>query len=138
MSHTKAQEMHTTLSEDLVEILMEAESICDTKTCKGCKHDGDILCRVKAMADYLTEYKPKSIYYIPCKIGDTVWGLRRRNGIPIPIKGRVSEIFFVGSEMSLCITVAGVVRGSWGVNVFATEDEAKNAVEDLINNEQET
>ena len=75
------------------------------------------------------------VFHIPCKIGDTVWGLRKRNGIPTPTKGKVSEIFFVGTDMRLCIVVSKIIRGTWGVNVFATEDEAKKVLEGLRNNE---
>lgn len=71
------------------------------------------------------------VFHIPCKIGDTVWGLRRRNGVPTPTQGKVSEIFFVGTEMALCVVVSKVVRGTWGINIFATEDEAKDAVRRL-------
>lgn len=76
----------------------------------------------------LTDATGMYVFHIPCKIGDTVWGLRRRNGVPTAIQGKVSEIFFVGSEMQLCIVVAQVVRGTWGVNVFATEKEAQEAL----------
>ena len=76
------------------------------------------------------------VFHTPCKIGDTVWGLRYRNGIPIPTKGRVTEMFFVGSEMNLCIVVYKVVRGAWGINVFATQEDAEKAITRGLNNEQ--
>jgi hypothetical protein len=73
------------------------------------------------------------VFHVPCKIGDIAWGLRKRNGVPTPLKGKVSEIFFVGPEMKLCIVVAQVCRGTWGENVFATEDEAREAARRLHN-----
>lgn len=66
----------------------------------------------------------KDAVEIPCKIGDVVWGIRNYKGIPTPQLGRVSEIFFVGSEMTLCIVVKSVCRGEWGKQVFATHKEA--------------
>lgn len=69
------------------------------------------------------------VVHVPCKIGDTVWGIRHRNGVPLAVQGRVSEIFFVGSGMILCIVVSRVVRGRWGINVFATKEEAEAAIQ---------
>lgn len=68
------------------------------------------------------------VFHTPCIIGDIVWGIRHRNGVPVPTKGKVTEMFFVGSEMKLCIVVRSVIRGLWGVNVFATKEEAERAI----------
>lgn len=38
---------------DLVELLMTANTICDSKICKRCSYQGDPLCRLRAGADYL-------------------------------------------------------------------------------------
>ena len=60
----------------------------------------------------------------PCKIGDTVWCIRSYKGVKIPKKGIVSEMFFIGEEMELCIVVENLARGKWGEKVFPTKEEA--------------
>lgn len=71
------------------------------------------------------------VFRIPCKIGDTAWGLCKRCGATRAVPGKISEIFFIGSAMQVCIVVSHVVRGTWGVNVFATEKEAQEAIKRL-------
>ena len=72
---------------------------------------------------------------IPCKIGDTVWILRRYHGIKHAKKGIVSEMqiipdrLSITDEMKLLITVRGIARGYWGKEVFATYEEAEKAKE---------
>lgn len=86
----------------------------------------------------LTDATGMYVFHTPCKIGDTVWGIRHSHGVPVPAKGKVTEIFFVGSEMKLCIVVYKVVRGIWGINVFATKEETERAIAGGLNNEQKT
>lgn len=63
---------------------------------------------------------------IPCKIGDTVWAIRpTRGGHLCAMKGVVSEMQFIGSEMRLSITIRGRCRGEWGKTIFATREEAE-------------
>lgn len=64
-----------------------------------------------------------NIYYIPCKIGDTVWAIRNYKGSKLIQQGIVSEIFFVG-DMQLCIVVKNCIRGTWGITVFPSYEEA--------------
>lgn len=40
---------------------------------------------------------------IPCKIGDDVFAIQNFKGTKHIMKGKVSEMFFVGEEMDLCI-----------------------------------
>lgn len=62
---------------------------------------------------------------IPCKIGDSVYVIRNRcNGQKIE-KGVVSEMFFVGEEMQLCVVVRHVMRGYWGKDIFDTYEKAE-------------
>ena len=137
MSHTmSAQNIPTSLIDSLVDVLIDAETCCDTHTCKGCPNDGDMICRVRAMADYLLRNKPAALHYVPCKIGDTVWGIQRRGRTLCPMKGKVSEISFVGPEMAVCIVVDKVGRGPWGINVFPTKDEAEEAIQRILKDKQ--
>ena len=61
---------------------------------------------------------------IPCKIGDTVWAIRKYNGVPTPIKGKVSQMYFL-DDMRLAIVVKGIARGEWGKSIFASREEAE-------------
>ena len=66
----------------------------------------------------------------PCKIGDTVWAIRDYKGTKIPQRGLVSEMFYVGEEMKLCIVVKHIAIGYWGEKVFATHEEAERRVKE--------
>ena len=57
---------------------------------------------------------------LPCKIGDTVYFVRN-NSIRF---GKVSQMFYVGEEMRLCIVVYKLGRGTWGKEIFPTYEEA--------------
>lgn len=69
------------------------------------------------------------IWNIPCRIGDTVWVIRSRADKKIISRGTVSEISFIGVKMDLCIVVGHLLRGRWGINVFHSEQDAKEALE---------
>lgn len=65
---------------------------------------------------------------LPCKMGDTVWGIKAFNhGRLLAKQGIVHQMFF-GDDMRLCICVKDVCRGEWGKNVFATKEEAEVAI----------
>lgn len=65
---------------------------------------------------------------VPCKIGDSVWGIRKFKGILYPQQGFVGDIFFT-KDMRLMILVKYVCRGEWGKKVFATQSECEAAIE---------
>lgn len=67
---------------------------------------------------------------IPCKIGDRVWAIRSFGGVWQVKSGRVSEMFYVGEEMKLCIVVWNLTRGQWGKKIFGTYEEAEKALEE--------
>ena len=62
---------------------------------------------------------------IPCKIGDDVFAIQNFKGTKHIMKGKVSEMFFVGEEMDLCIVVHNIRRGYWGKDVFVNYDDAE-------------
>lgn len=64
---------------------------------------------------------------IPCKIGDEVWAIRNYNGVKHPQKGFVSDMLFT-RDMKLQIVVKHIARGEWGKAVFATYEEAAEAI----------
>jgi hypothetical protein len=74
--------------------------------------------------------KMKNNYYIPCKIGDTVYVIVKYNGIPTVKRGEVSQMFFVGEEMRLAIVVKKIARGEWGKTIFPSREEALKVIEE--------
>lgn len=72
---------------------------------------------------------PKS-EVIPCKIGDTVWGITKYSGglTRKARKSTVSAMFFL-DDMRLCIVARSISRGEWGKEIFATQEEAEAAIE---------
>ena len=63
---------------------------------------------------------------LPCKIGDTVYGIRRYQD-RIVKAGVVSEMFY-NKNMKLIIVIKNLCRGSWGENIFGTKEEAEAAL----------
>lgn len=64
---------------------------------------------------------------LPCKIGDTVYGIRRFHGDRIVKAGTVSEMYF-NQNMKLVIVIKNLCRGFWGENIFGTYEEAEAAL----------
>ena len=81
------------------------------------------------MGQFTAEAIHKGQYLIPCRIGDTVWGLVHHGSLAWPKKGVVSHMCFVRmdseTKMRLSITVRGVCCGEWGKRIFPTEEEAR-------------
>lgn len=61
---------------------------------------------------------------LPCKVGDTAWGIDRKFERRYVKSGRVDEIYFADETMTPAIRVHRVCTGFWGKDVFATEQEA--------------
>ena len=66
---------------------------------------------------------------LPCKIGDTVYGIRRYHDIRIVQSGIVSEMYF-SQENRLIIVIKDICRGYWGENIFGSFEEAKAALKE--------
>ena len=64
---------------------------------------------------------------LPCKIGDTVYGIRRYHGIRIVQSGIVSEMYF-SRENRLIIVIKRIGRGYWGESIFGSFEEAEAAL----------
>ena len=64
---------------------------------------------------------------IPVKIGDTAWVICNHKGHKKPKKGVVSEMYYT-DDMKLCIVVKFIKRGTWGKDVFGTQEEAWEAI----------
>ena len=63
---------------------------------------------------------------LPCKIGDTVYGIRRYQD-RIVKAGTVSEMFY-NRDGELIIAIKNVCRGCWGRQIFETREEAEAAL----------
>ena len=63
---------------------------------------------------------------LPCKIGDTAYGIRRYKG-RIVKSGTVSEMFY-NQDGELIIAIKNVCRGCWGKQIFRTREEAEAAL----------
>ena len=64
---------------------------------------------------------------LPCRIGDRVWAIKNYKGTKRATEGIVSEMFFT-DKMELVIVVKSVVRGKWGVKIFATREACERAI----------
>ena len=67
------------------------------------------------------------IVELPCKIGDTMWGIRDWRGKPCIRQGTVSEMFF-NNDMQIIIVLYGICRGLLGKKIFCTFEEAERAL----------
>ena len=68
---------------------------------------------------------------LPCKIGDTAYGIRRYQD-RIVKAGTVSEMYF-NQNMELIIVIKNLCRGFWGENIFGTYEEAEAALKGAEN-----
>lgn len=66
---------------------------------------------------------------LPCKIGDTVYGIRRYQD-RIVKAGTVSEMFY-NRDGELIIAIKNVCRGCWGRQIFGTYEEAEAALKEV-------
>lgn len=80
------------------------------------------------VASALTEH---GVTVLPCKMGDEVWGIKSFNNDGKRVKKGIVHQMFYGEDMQLCIAVKGVCRGVWNEKVFATEEDARRALEAL-------
>ena len=78
------------------------------------------------LKDYEDLEEQGKLIELPCKIGDTVYGIRRYQD-RIVKSGTVSEMFY-NQNMELIIAIKNVCRGCWGKQIFATLEEAEAAL----------
>lgn len=110
--------------EKLLEMFDKAVKICGETRCDRCDYFASMKCVDERVADYLAA---NGVTVLPCKLGDTAWGIKRCNLGNVVKQGEVYQMYF-GEDMRLCICVKNVCRGEWGVNVFGTKEEAEEAV----------
>ena len=90
---------------------------------------------IAKLADYEDAEESGNLLVLPCKIGDTVWSIRKYKGIKRPQQGVVSEMYFVrdiiAGKLRLLIVVKHVARGEWGEKIFSTKEDAEKAIEEM-------
>lgn len=93
-----------------------------------------------ALQDVLTaleNIKVRNAVEVPCKIGDTMWGIRRAWKRGYVKKGAVSRIR-ITDDMEVVAMLSGVCWGTVGKSIFRTREEAEAALkkmEDAESNE---
>lgn len=110
---------------------------CDIAMCKetpGGTFCEDGACSQRKVWERLKEYedleKKGSLLVLPCKVGDTVFGIvRYGRHSPCVVEGEVKEMYFANEDMRLCIVVKGACRGEWGKVIFGSREEAERALE---------
>ena len=66
---------------------------------------------------------------LPCKIGDTVYGIRRYYSERKVQSGVVSEMYF-SLKNRLIIVIKHIGRGYWGESIFGSFEEAEAALKE--------
>ena len=98
----------------------------------GCLRAGDVIVSASDIDELLRYRELKEqgrLIELPCKIGDTVYGIRRYQD-RIVKAGTVSEMYF-NQNMKLIIVIKNLCRGSWGEQIFATLEEAEAALKEV-------
>lgn len=105
--------------------VIQAEMLRFTDTKQYMEHK-----QVREWLEELQHYKDLEeqgrLITLPCKIGDTVYGIRRYQD-RIVKSGTVSEMFY-NQNMELIIAIKNVCRGCWGKQIFGTREEAEAAL----------
>ena len=78
------------------------------------------------LKDYEDLEEQGRLITLPCKIGDTVYGIRRYQD-RIVKAGTVSEMFY-NRDGELIIAIKNVCRGCWGRQIFGAREEAEAAL----------
>lgn len=84
--------------------------------------DNDITC--------ILEEVPTAFEVPPLKIGDTAWAIRTYKGVKYAQKGIVNEMLY-NKDMKLVIVVKNIARGLFGEKVFATKEDAEQALAEM-------
>lgn len=98
----------------------DCKDCLDNNICEKAEHFENY--RLEGCKDY------RRGYHLPCKIGDKVWAIKKYNGVYVTRQGIVSKMFFVGEKMELCIVVKSFAGGTWGREIFPTQEEAERAL----------
>ena len=102
----------------------------DHKYCRenleNCPAMEDIL---EKLAHYEDLEEAGRLIELPCKIGDTVYGIRRYYSERKVQSGVVSEMYF-SQKNRLIIVIKHIGRGYWGESIFGSFEEAEAALKE--------
>lgn len=85
-------------------------------------------CNVRAvLVDDVLKSPAVDAVVLPCKVGDTVWGIRNYNGVSHPQQGKVDQMYYT-NDMRLHIKIKHICIGEWGNKIFLTREEAEAAI----------
>ena len=82
-----------------------------------------------AVEDALRNIPAVDAVVLPCKVGDTVWGIRNYKGINHPQQGKVDQMYYT-NDMRLHIKIKHICIGEWGKKIFPTREEAEAALKE--------
>ena len=111
------------------------EIICNVKYCNtefclgecyGCEHFKEIKTK---LAHYEDLEEAGRLVELPCAVGDTVYGIRRYQGVRKVQSGIVSEMYF-SQKNRLIIVIKNIGRGYWGESIFGSSEEAEAALKE--------
>ena len=109
------------------------EEIMCSNYCTSCgKADCDhIRMALERLAHYEDLEEQGRLVELPCKIGDTVYGIRRYQDRIVKL-GTVSEMYY-NRDMEQIIAIKNVCRGCWGKQIFGTREETEAALKGAEN-----
>ena len=84
---------------------------------------------INKLAHYEDLEEAGRLIELPCKIGDTVYGIRRYSGVRKVLSGIVSEMYF-SQKNRLIIVIKHIGRGYWGESIFGSFEEAEAALKE--------
>lgn len=84
---------------------------------------------VAKLAHYEDLEEAGRLIELPCKIGDTVYGIRRYHSERKVQSGVVSEMYF-SQKNRLIIVIKNIGRGYWGESIFGSSEEAEAALKE--------
>ena len=90
--------------------------------------EGDVLNREDVISSVENALAVDAVV-LPCKVGDTVWGIRNYKGINHPQQGKVDQMYYT-NDMRLHIKIKHICIGEWGKKIFPTREEAEAALKE--------
>lgn len=102
----------------------------------NCEDCTDIDCLDCIIGEAIDNAPAVDAVVLPCKVGDTVWGIRNYKGINHPQQGKVDQMYFT-NDMRLHIKIKHICIGEWGKKIFPTREEAEAALKRRGKNERD-
>lgn len=120
-------------TEDMIEEWIVEAGICGASVGfdEGITEKARELCKL-VIEGFINIIKTEPTAYEapPLKIGDTAWAIRKYKGATYAQQGIVNEMFY-NKNMELVIVVKNIARGLFGEKVFATKEEAEQALKQM-------